>query len=75
MKYVQFVTIHQELLVAPECVSSLYCKSRGTQLTILTVVLVCIASCLVDASEAFDTVEHSLLLEKLLRRNLPIYVV
>ena len=34
MKYVQFVTTHQELLVAPECVSSLYCKSRGTQLTI-----------------------------------------
>ena len=35
----------------------------------------CVYSCLVDASKAFDTVDHTLLLEKLLRRNLPIYVV
>ena len=32
-------------------------------------------SCLVDASKAFNTVDHTLLLEKLLRRNLPICVV
>ena len=32
-------------------------------------------SCLVDACKAFNTVDHTLLLEKLLRRNLPICVV
>ena len=31
-------------------------------------------SCLVDACKAFNTVDHTLLLEKLLRRNLPICV-
>ena len=31
--------------------------------------------CLVDASKAFDTVDHTLLLEKLLKRDLPICVV
>ena len=35
----------------------------------------CVYSCLVDASKAFNTVDHTLLLEKLLRRNFPIYVV
>jgi len=35
----------------------------------------CVYSCLVDASKAFDTVDYTLLLEKLLRRNLPICVV
>ena len=35
----------------------------------------CVYSCLVDASKAFDIVDHTLLLEKLLRRSLPICVV
>ena len=31
--------------------------------------------CCVDTFKAFDTVEHTLLLDKLLKRNLPICVV
>ena len=35
----------------------------------------CVYSCLIDASKAFGTVDHTLLLEKLLRKILPICVV
>ena len=35
----------------------------------------CVYGCLVDASKAFDTVDHTLLLEKLLKRDLPLCVV
>ena len=35
----------------------------------------CVYDCLVDASKAFDTIDHTLLLEKLLKRDLPLCVV
>ena len=35
----------------------------------------CVYGCLVDASKAFDTVDHTLLLEKLLKRDLPLCVI
>ena len=71
----------------PKCeVEAAYANIRAIQESLCTGVLKatissylaggsCVYGCLVDASKAFDTVDHTLLLEKLLKRGLRICVV